>query len=153
MIETLIREAIILDDIEVETKIDAIDVILDAGIAADLFTKPQRAEMRKKLLAREELGSTGIGGGVAIPHVKSDKLDAPFLMLGRSKNGLEYQAIDGQAVHTVFLLGSPEDRADDHLAMLRWISSLARHDDFQRFFVSAAGESEIRELLTEMSPK
>ena len=73
------------------------------------------------------------------------------MALARSQEGIEYQAIDGRSVQTLFLIVAPSDQAEAHLEALRWISTLARNADFRRFVLSAAGADEIRELLREMS--
>ena len=151
MIATLIDEAVILDA-EAPTKEGFLDAMLDAMVAAGRVQTADRAGIGKQLREREALGSTGIGNGIAVPHVKSGKIDQICLALARSGDGIDYQAIDGLPVHTVFLILAPVDQAESHLQALRWISSLARNGDFRRFVQSAGGEAEVRDLLREMSP-
>ena len=151
MIPELIQSALILEDLGAVDKSGAIAEILDAGCQAGLFTKRQRTAFSKRLMEREKLGSTGIGNGVAVPHIKGKEVTAPWLILARSLGGVDYAAVDGRAVHLVFLLGMPLDQAEDHLHCLRWISGLARNADFRRFCAGAAGEQTIRDLLHEMS--
>ena len=112
-----------------------------------------KREIFESLCARERLGSTGLGNGVAVPHAKAEGIAEAALVLGRSRQGIEWQAIDGRPVHIVFLLVSKAGEAEQHLACLRWISTLARSADFRRFLLDAAGEAEMRELLVEMTPK
>jgi mannitol/fructose-specific phosphotransferase system IIA component (Ntr-type) len=79
-----------------------------------------------KLLEREELGTTAIGGGIAIPHCKVEGLDAPVLMLGLSRAGIPFGAVDGQDTHAVFLLVSPLEKPEANLRVLAAIAKLAR---------------------------
>ena len=79
------------------------------------------------LLAREKMGSTGIGNGIAIPHVKlKGGPEETIVAIGRSDQGIEFASIDGEKVKILFLVVSHEDRAEDHLAILKTISALVR---------------------------
>jgi PTS system nitrogen regulatory IIA component len=76
---------------------------------------------------RERLGSTGFGGGVAIPHGKLDKLDRVYALVARLASPIDYKAIDGQPVDLVFMLLSPPDAGAEHLKALAAVSRLVRH--------------------------
>lgn len=148
----LIARAVVVEALAAADKPAALDEILAAAAQAKLLTKKSIPALRARLQEREKLGSTGIGNGVAIPHVKSDELTRMGLVVARSVSGIEYDAIDGRPVHTVFLLLAPNGQSEEHLQALRWISGLARNQDFRRFFLAARSAAEIRDLLLEMSP-
>ena len=148
----LVESALILPDLKAVTKEAALKELVQAAQEAGAFAKKAQAGLLKKLTEREQMGSTGIGNGVAVPHVKSEDVKALCLVLGRARKGIEWQAIDGQKSQIVFLLLAPQEAAEEHLRCLRWISGLARNHDFRRFFLDAADEAGIRELLLEMSP-
>ena len=76
---------------------------------------------------RERLGSTGFGGGVAIPHGKLAQLDRVYALMARLAAPIDYKAIDGQEVDLVFLLLSPPDAGAEHLKSLAAVSRLVRH--------------------------
>ena len=76
---------------------------------------------------RERLGSTGFGGGVAIPHGKLDGLDRVYALVTRLAAPIDYKAVDGQPVDLVFLLMSPPDAGAEHLKSLAAVSRLVRH--------------------------
>ena len=76
---------------------------------------------------RERLGSTGFGGGVAIPHGKLDKLDRVYALAARLAAPMDYKAVDGQPVDLVFLLLSPPNAGAEHLKALAAVSRLVRH--------------------------
>lgn len=150
---TLIEKALILDAVDGTEKGEVLPQILQAACGEGLFPKKVLPVLRKKILEREGMGSTGIGNGVAVPHVKADELESPWLVVARSVDGIEFESIDGRPVHTLFMLGSPAAQAEDHLQCLRWISTLARDADFRRFFLDAADGAAIRELLVEMGSR
>ena len=80
----------------------------------------------EKLLKREELGTTAIGKGVAVPHCRAKGLKAPALLLGLSPEGIAFDAVDGKPSHVFFLLVSPEDNPGAGLRLLAAIAGLVR---------------------------
>jgi mannitol/fructose-specific phosphotransferase system IIA component (Ntr-type) len=79
------------------------------------------------VIEREKMGSTGIGNGIAIPHVKLKNGPAETIVaVGRSTTGVDFAAIDGEKVMVLFLVVSSEDRPEDHLAVLKAISAMVR---------------------------
>lgn len=93
--------------------------------AADVFGVESR-EIFDILLERERLGSTGVGGGLAIPHGKFAKLDRLHGMFARLDKPVEFDAIDDRPVDLVFLLLAPESAGADHLKALARISRIMR---------------------------
>jgi PTS system nitrogen regulatory IIA component len=79
-----------------------------------------------KLLKREELGTTAIGKGVAVPHCRSKGIKSPALLLGLSPDGVAFEAADGKPSHVFFLLVSPEDNPGAGLRLLAAIAGLVR---------------------------
>ncbi len=103
----------------------------------------------KAILNREELGSTGIGRGVAVPHTKHGSVDRLVGTVGVSRAGVDFDSLDGEKVFVLFLLVSPLDRPGDHLRALENISRQLRDDRFCRFLKQAKTAEEIRQLLDE----
>jgi PTS system nitrogen regulatory IIA component len=93
--------------------------------AQRLGIKP--AEILATITEREQLGSTGFGGGVAIPHGKIEGLGRIYCLFARLSEPLDYKAIDGRPVDLVFLLLSPPDAGAEHLKALAAISRVTRH--------------------------
>jgi len=82
-----------------------------------------------RLLAREELGTTAIGDGVAIPHCKAPGLKAPVLALGLSREGVPFSSVDGQDTHVIILVVSPLENPAINLRVLASIAKLVRKSD------------------------
>jgi PTS system nitrogen regulatory IIA component len=80
----------------------------------------------EKLLKREELGTTAIGKGVAVPHCRAKGIKSPALLLGLSEQGVAFAAVDGKPSHVFFLLVSPEDNPGAGLRLLAAIAGLVR---------------------------
>lgn len=104
----------------------------------------------KALMKREELGSTGIGKGIAVPHTKHDCAKKIVGTIARSKNGVDFNSLDGEPVHLFFLLLSPNDSTGSHLAALERISTVIRDNDFRRFMREANDKHGIIDILKEV---
>jgi len=100
------------------------------------------------LLTRENLGTTGIGDGVAIPHGKMEELDQVLVVAGRSKKGLDFAALDHKPAHIFFLVLAPEKSAGKHLKILAFISRLLQDYSFKESFMRAQDRNELWELIT-----
>jgi mannitol/fructose-specific phosphotransferase system IIA component (Ntr-type) len=101
------------------------------------------------IMKREELGSTGIGRGVAVPHTKHPSVGQLVGAVGVSRDGIDFNSLDGEKVNLVFLLVSPPDRPGDHLRALENISRQLRDDTFCRFLKQSKSAEDIVQLLEE----
>jgi len=101
------------------------------------------------IMKREELGSTGIGRGVAVPHTKHASVERLVGTVGVSPEGVDFNSLDGDKVHLLFLLVSPPDRPGDHLRALENISRQLRDETFCRFLKQARSANDIQQLLEE----
>jgi len=101
------------------------------------------------IMKREDLGSTGIGRGVAVPHTKHASVERLVGTVGISNEGVDFNSLDGDKVHLLFLLVSPPDRPGDHLRALENISRQLRDDTFCRFLKQARTAQDIQQLLEE----
>ncbi len=124
---------------------EMVRALLDAGkIDAD-----ESESIVKAILKREELGSTGIGRGVAVPHTKHPSVDRLVGTVAISSEGVDFDSLDGETVQLFFLLISPPDRPGDHLRALENISRQLRDDTFCRFLKQAKSAEDIQQLLDE----
>jgi len=95
------------------------------------------------LLKREALGSTGLGGGVAVPHARLDDVKAPYGLLARLRKPIPFDAIDGQPVDVVFLLLLPAEPTADHLNALASVARALRNPDTLRALHHAGNAAEL----------
>lgn len=101
------------------------------------------------ILKREELGSTGIGNGVAVPHTKHPSVDKLVATVALARDGVDFASLDGEPVYILFLLVSPPDRPGDHLRGLENISRHLRNQNFCKFLRQSKSREAILDLLRE----
>ena len=113
------------------------------------ISEDEQESIIKAIMKREELGSTGIGRGVAVPHTKHPSVDRLIGTVGVSAEGVDFNSLDGEKVQLFFLLISPPDRPGDHLRALENISRQLRDDTFCRFLKQAKTAEDVQQLLEE----
>ncbi len=145
-----IVEDAIITDLKTTEKETVIREMMDALKETQKISNKDFENVIKALMKREELGSTGIGKGVAVPHTKHDCIKKIIGTIAISVKGVDFNALDGEPVHLFFLLLSPNDSAGAHLAALERISTVIRDNDFRRFMREANGKTGIIEILKEV---
>jgi len=139
----------IVPDLQAGTKDAAIRAMVASLAKAGAF-KPQDEEgIVTAILKREELGSTGIGNGVAVPHTKHPSAERLIATVALSKTGVDFASLDGEPVFILFLLVSPPDRPGDHLRALESISRHLRNQSFCKFLKQASTPQAVMDLLKE----
>ena len=106
-------------------------------------------DLARVLLDRERLGSTGIGGGIGIPHGKLKGLDSLMLGFGISRNGVDFESIDNLPTHIFFLLITPENSIDIHLKLLAQISRILKNDLFKERLLHAEDPETVIRIIGE----
>jgi mannitol/fructose-specific phosphotransferase system IIA component (Ntr-type) len=120
-----------------------------ADVAATHPAVHDRDELLEKILAREQLMSTGIGIGLAVPHARLDSVDEFVIALGRSREGIEYGALDGQPVHLVFLIAAPEVAREEYLRLLARITLHLKDPECFKRVLEAPTAADVQALLSE----
>jgi fructose-specific phosphotransferase system IIA component len=118
-------------------------------LAGTGVARQEREALLQAVLDREAVLSTGIGGGVAIPHGKSAAVDSLVLAAGVAPQGVDFEALDGQPVQLFFLLVGPEAAAGEHVKALSRISRLLRRDTFRSRLAAADDPREFYRILSE----
>ena len=139
----------ICPDLQAVSKEDVIKEMVHALVLAGKLDDAVSKKVIKALMDREELGSTGIGSGVAVPHAKHDAISDLVCAFGRSSKGIQFDALDGEPVYVVFLLLSSKGASGSHLEALAFISRLVRDEKFVRFLRDAKDSKSIRDLLNQ----
>lgn len=116
-------------------------------VLAEVKDVGDRKAIVKALLERENLGSTGIGQGIAIPHGKTDRITELVAVLGISRKGVNFDALDGEVVYIFFLLVAPKETAGPHLKALAQISRLLRDSYFCELMKRCQTPDELYELI------
>lgn len=140
------REAILLDlvgGVRDHAILELVKVLEDQGHLAS----EHRDEVLLALLKRERSSGTGIGSGVALPHVKTEYIDQIRGVIGLSSGGLDFASPDDTKVRVVFLLLSPTWAVQEHLHLMSLLGRLIRCPDFLYRLQSARREAEIHNLL------
>jgi mannitol/fructose-specific phosphotransferase system IIA component (Ntr-type) len=145
----LFKEKNIIEDLKSVEKKALLEELIDTAVERGLCPKNKKKAVLDSMLEREKLGSTGLGHGIAIPHVKIDGFQGQTSLLARSKSGVDFGAVDGEPVYIFFILVSPLLDAAEHLSILQWISRMARHQDFVSFVKNAKDAKEMLGIINE----
>lgn len=142
----LIKTDAIVPSLKANSKKQAIQALAEK--AAAMLDLEER-EVFETLIQREKLGSTGVGGGIAIPHGKLARLDHIFGLFARLSKPIDFESVDDQPVDLVFLLLAPETAGADHLKALARIARLFREPGVAGKLRASADTAALYSVLTE----
>ncbi|UFJ62535.1 PTS fructose transporter subunit IIABC [Brevibacillus sedimenti] len=106
-----------------------------------------REEMKQAILAREALGSTGIGDGIAIPHAKTAAVKTPSIAFGLSKEGIDFDSLDKQKAHLFFMIAATEDANQAHLETLALLSQMLMDESFRQQLMQAETKQQVVDII------
>jgi fructose-specific phosphotransferase system IIA component len=130
------------------------DVIKElVGLLSLAYPIKEKASLIQTLMNRESLGSTGIGQGIGIPHAKSNCVKELIAALGVSKNGVDFDSLDGEPTYIFMLLVAPEDAAGPHLKALAKISRMLKDKFVRDSIIAAKDEKAILNIITQEDRK
>ncbi len=146
---SLFRPAAVKMNVKGRTKDDVIEemteVLINDGDIAD------KKAFKKAIYDREEIASTGIGMGIAIPHAKTGAVSRPTVAVGLSKEGFDFAADDGSRAHMIFMIATNNEDGDLHLNTLAELSRKLMDDDFKQAIEDSRTAEEVAELLNRKS--
>lgn len=126
------------------------DAILHLVDLMDKQGNLEDKEMYKKAIyAREELSTTGIGEGIAIPHAQNETVKAPGLAAMIVKEGVDYQSLDGAPAHLFFMIAVPKSGGNEHLQILAMLSQMLMDTDFKERLLQANSAKEFLDIINE----
>jgi fructose-specific phosphotransferase system IIA component len=138
-------------EIESTKKEDVISELID------LFTgRPEvkdLEEIKKSVLEREKIMSTGVGKGFAVPHAKTSSVKGIIASFGKSNKDIDFNALDGEPVHLVFVLVGQDNLVGPHIKLLSRISRMMNKDEFREALLNAKTSEEIYEIFNEEEKK
>ncbi len=152
-ITDFLREKAISVDLAATDKEGVIREMVHLLVKAGEIKSADEEKLVPILLARESLGSTGIGQGVGIPHGKSDCVRELVGAFGLSRRGVNFDSLDGELGHIFFLLVAPEDSAGPHLKALARISRLLKDRFFRESLKEAREEKQVLKILQQEDQK
>ncbi len=148
-LKELVLEKAVLPALKSAKRDDCIGELLDALAKAGAFKPALKAEFQKAVIKREKKGSTGFGHGVAVPHVKTPEVQRCVAAVGLHAAGVDFNALDRQPVHAIFLLLSPEEQPEAHLDAMETLFGTLSQDQFRKFLKQAKSVAEVVTLLEE----
>ncbi len=139
-------------------KVDTINLDLESenknAVIRELYGNLKKTDLIKDeekgisdIFAREEMGSTGIGKGVALPHAKTEAVDELIITFGISRNGITYDSLDNEKVNIFFMFLCPKDKTQEYLKVLARISRLIKGKKFIENLLKAASNKEVVEII------
>ena len=134
-------------DLRAETKEEAVRILVNSLVDAGRVQGPEFENIVRAILKRETLGTTGIGGGVAIPHARHTSVERLIGTIGIVPSGLGFDSKDGKPVHVIVLIISPHDRPGDHLRALENVSSALRREEFVSQLKKCTTRDQLEQLL------
>ena len=137
----------ILTGFKSEDKNDVINELVD--LLKDDKRVVDIEDVRKCVFEREEKMSTGVGKGFAIPHGKTNSVDDILAAFGKSETPIEYNSLDGEPVHLIFLLIGKENLLAKHIKLLSRISRMMNNEEFRKKLIEAESKEEIQKIFQE----
>lgn len=144
-ISQFLKAKAIMMDIDAREKIAAIKEMVDYLVAKKLVNDGEA--FLNALAKRENLESTGIGDGIAIPHARTGAVKGLLLAFARSQEGVDFSAIDGKPSHLIFLIASPEDKKSEYIMALAKISRLLRRQHVRSKLKHAKNAQEVLDII------
>lgn len=131
-----------LDSQQKEAVIEELVTVLDTGGKLN-----DKEGYKEAVINREKQSSTGIGEGIAIPHAKTASVKEPAIAFGRSVAGVDYESLDAQPSHLVFMIAATEGANNTHLEALSRLSTLLMREEIRKQLLEAATEDEIIDII------
>jgi fructose-specific phosphotransferase system IIA component len=147
-LSSLLKENLIELELEGKDKSEIISELV--GIIIRSGKAKNKKALASAIMARENLGSTAIGNGVALPHAKIDGIDQTVLAFGRSAAGVDFNSLDNEKTHLFFMLISPKEDIGAHLKILAKISHLIKDRFMVGLFKKARNKKEILSMISNL---
>ena len=138
-----------IPELQARDRDGAIAELVSSLDKAGKLGKGNRKDVIKAVMKRENEASTGMGRGIAVPHVKYKAVKDVVAVIGQSSAGIDFSSLDKQPVYSVILLISPVDNADKHLQAMESIFKHLQHEKFRKFLRQCRSAAQIEDLLRE----
>ena len=142
----LYKENTVCMNLKSKTKQDVINEMVELLDKNGILNN--KNEFKKEILEREELSSTGFGNGIAIPHAKTSAVKIPRVAVGISKDGFDFDSVDGNKANLIFMIAAGDDDNDLHLKTLSHLAQNIMDDEFVKEILNSKSKKEIVQLLS-----
>lgn len=149
MLAELINEENILVNLESEERSAVVKALVQNMVSTELVSKANTSTVSRLLGEREELGSTAIGGGVAIPHARVGFSDEPLMAFALLNHGDGFNSLDGAPVKFVFMVLTPKDDEEVHRNVLRAITYFVKHPIHMKALSGCKSAAEVKSVFTD----
>ncbi len=139
----------VIPSLKSETKDGAIEEMVTALVETGNLAKNKKKGIIQSIIKREKEASTGIGKGLAVPHVKSTVVKKIIAVVSKSEKGIDFQSLDKELVYSMILLVSPADQSEQHIVVMEKIFKYLQQETFRKFLGQAKNAEEIKDLFTE----
>ncbi len=146
-ISELLDPALIKLEIESKEKREAVKEMVD--LMRNCNQIDDLDSFLEDVYAREKLGSTGIGEGIALPHARSNGVKNLVISFGRSLQGVNFDALDANPAHLIFLIGTPKDDVGNYLKTLAQLSRLLKKEYLRKRLLAAESKEDILNIFKE----
>ncbi|MEO0294142.1 MAG: PTS sugar transporter subunit IIA [candidate division WOR-3 bacterium] len=145
MIEEFLDEDLVIVIDRAPDKFKMIEKMIDQALKKGIIIT--REPILQKIREREELESTGVIEGIAIPHARTEAVKDLLMVIGIVKEGLDFDSLDGKPVYVVFLIVAPEEAKSKYIQVLARISRMCRQEEFRKALIAANSPSEVISIL------
>lgn len=151
VLDSVFTPGLIKLNLESEDKEEAFEELVDLFVSRN--PSASREKLLSALLAREAKLSTGVRQGFALPHAQTDQVSSVQGIIGISRSGVDYDALDGKPVHVIFVLFCSADSCTFHLRALKKLSMLLEEPDFLGDILSQSDAESVLRVLTRFEEK
>jgi len=138
-----------IPELQATDRDDAIAELIAGLVAAGKIPSESAKDVTKAVIKRENEASTGMGKGVAVPHVKHAAVKNVLAAVGQSSSGIDFASLDEQPVYSVILLISPVNNPDKHLQVMENVFRHLQKEKFRKFLRQCRAPAELEDLLKE----
>ena len=147
MLNKMLTEDCINLNLKGKTKSEIIDEMVDLLYSAGKLN--DKEEYKKEILKREAQSSTGLEEGIAIPHAKTSAVKIPSIAFGLSKEGVDYESLDGEPSKLFFMIAAPANASDTHIEVLSKLTTMLLDDTIREKLLNVTSAKEVLEILSQ----
>ncbi len=151
MLASYMSTDLIVKEIKSKSKNDVIEELVDVFDKTGILVN--KKNFLNAIVKREDVETTAIGKGIAIPHGRSEDVKEMAILFARSKEGIDFKSLDKKPVHIIFMIAAPLNVNKEYLQTIARIARLLRHEDIKEKLLNASNENEIFKIIKDFDSK